>query len=274
MEEILNEILDDLLDLEADIPNDIRTGYPESIRSANVRSIHERTNDIVTRLTELIKDIVQNNRGLSEGLNNPNVDSPSDPVLRDVYIQRNNKGVILEYWVYTGKPSPFSWIPIKNWEADVAEKYYGDIANPNTESIPLPPGPILLNPFKIGDLYIQTSTGDESGNVQSVWLFLKLHSGNQWLRLEKSESSAVLFSNQNLTAAQIRQVKLNLGWIEINGNLFELKKNPSNDLSSKVPQLGDLAINGWIDANKFGKLLIYKSGNPTLITSWEIAEEY
>ena len=58
--------------------------------------------------------------------------------------------------------------------------------------------------------------------------------------------------------------------ITINGNQFTYKPIMGNDGTSF--QSGDLALNGWISQNEFGKVLSYNSGDGTLITSWNIIE--
>lgn len=267
MEEILDEILEDLAVLETDIPDDIKSNIPRNVKSANVRSIHERTNDIITRLAQVAKSLSEGDRGIHEGEDDPNENPPSDPKMNDVYLQRNDKGVILEYFIYTMKPAP-SWVPIKFWET--SKKYYADIPNPNLQVIPNPDPEAQLNPYKIGDFYVQTSTGTSSGNVQSVWMYLGYHTGEEWINLAGSGSS-ILYTAQTLSATQKRQVLKNLGWIEIGGNLFEYKKRPDNPGLSV--QAGDIAVNGWISSTRFGKLLVFSSGEHDQIGSWNVLDE-
>lgn len=61
-----------------------------------------------------------------------------------------------------------------------------------------------------------------------------------------------------------------INYIQIEGNSFEYKPITSNDGSDF--EIGDLALNGWINENEFGKILAYTGGNPELFESWEVIE--
>lgn len=59
--------------------------------------------------------------------------------------------------------------------------------------------------------------------------------------------------------------------VKIEGNRFDYRPNTGNDGSSF--QQGDLALNGWISQNEFGKLLSYSgSGDASLFKNWDIIE--
>lgn len=57
---------------------------------------------------------------------------------------------------------------------------------------------------------------------------------------------------------------------EIQGSTFEYRPILGNDGTSF--QIGDLALNGWLAQNRFGKILSYNGGDATLFTGWDIVE--
>lgn len=136
---------------------------------------------------------------------------------------------------------------------DAINKFTGG-ADPNVE----PPNG---GDFDTGDIYIQTT---ETGAI-AYWIYTGIEPSIGWLNLTANLSS-VLYTSQSLSLAQKKQALKNLGWIEIGGNLFEYKRNPNNNTVGFIA--GDIAVNGFIDANTFGRLLVYVSGTPTNINSW------
>ena|SRR5690606_12792579 len=58
--------------------------------------------------------------------------------------------------------------------------------------------------------------------------------------------------------------------ISIEGNLFWYHPIIGNDGSGF--EVGDLAINGWISQNVWGKVLSYNGGDPSLFSGWDIIE--
>ncbi len=58
--------------------------------------------------------------------------------------------------------------------------------------------------------------------------------------------------------------------ILINGNPFTYKKHPLNNTGNILE--GDLALNGWINNSRFGKILSYVSGDPLISNSWREIE--
>ena len=58
--------------------------------------------------------------------------------------------------------------------------------------------------------------------------------------------------------------------ISIEGNLFWYHPIMGND--GETFEVGDLAINGWISQNEWGKVLSYNGGDPTLFSGWNIIE--
>lgn len=58
--------------------------------------------------------------------------------------------------------------------------------------------------------------------------------------------------------------------ISIEGNLFWYHPIMGNDGDGF--EVGDLAINGWISQNKWGKVLSYNGGDPTLFSGWDEIE--
>lgn len=58
--------------------------------------------------------------------------------------------------------------------------------------------------------------------------------------------------------------------ISIEGNLFWYHPIMGNDGESF--EVGDMAINGWISQNKWGKILSYNGGDPTLFSGWDEIE--
>ena len=60
--------------------------------------------------------------------------------------------------------------------------------------------------------------------------------------------------------------------IKIENNEFTFKKWIGNTEKDEV-QSGDIAMDGWISPNEFGRLLVRKpNGNPNLFSGWKIIE--
>lgn len=91
-----------------------------------------------------------------------------------------------------------------------------------------------------------------------------------------SENNYILTPNENykFTFWRLKYTESSLEsnlFIEIEGNRFDYRPNTGNDGSSF--QAGDIALNGWISQNEFGKLLSYSgSGDASLFKNWDIIE--
>lgn len=132
-------------------------------------------------------------------------------------------------------------------------------ADPNDVSPPI---------YSIGTLYVrQDNVGGNIVNTE-MWIFTGVEDVG-WANLTQT-FSAVLFTPQTLSLSEKTQALKNLGYIEIEGNLFEYKRNPNNNTIGIVA--GDIALNGWITATNFGRLLIYVSGSPTSVASWNVVD--
>lgn len=79
-------------------------------------------------------------------------------------------------------------------------------------------------------------------------------------------------------AGETKKVKIS-NWVQSNAAeyiLIEGNRFRYEPIIGGTPgnfQLGDLALNGWISQNKWGKILSYSGGNPALFTSWDVLEE-
>lgn len=79
-------------------------------------------------------------------------------------------------------------------------------------------------------------------------------------------NSAVTETFKNLNTQASEAAKR----IKINGNWFFYHKKPGG--LPDTFQVGDLAADGWVDENCFGKLLEYQGGDPLELGSWKIIE--
>lgn len=136
-------------------------------------------------------------------------------------------------------------------------EHYNGGADPNVE----PPNG---GDFNVLDFYTQTGVG----GAEALWIYTGVPSIG-WLNLTGNLNS-VLYTAQNLTIPQKKQALLNLGYIEINENIFEYRRNPANATVGIIP--GEIALNGWVTPTQFGKLLIYVGGTVTNSSSWNIVD--
>lgn len=175
------QIQQELEAIEADIPQFIKTGIPKNVKSDKHRSLEERANIADQDLLEHIIAFYDNMGMVMYSPGDPNENPPTEDYdIGQLYVQTNQStGDLMNLFIYTGLDS-LGWWKFQNFEADTATKYYGTIESPNEEPIPNLPS---VNPFKIGDFYIRTSTGTADGNVLDVWLFLGLATGDQWINL-------------------------------------------------------------------------------------------
>lgn len=120
--------------------------------------------------------------------------------------------------------------------------------------------------FNVLDFYTKTGVS----GAESLWIYTGIEPSIGWLNLTGS-LSAVMFTVQSLTEAQKKQALKNLGYIEIGGQLFEYRKKMGS--VSVGIAAGDIALNGWISPTRFGELLVYVSGSPTLLASWDVVNE-
>lgn len=260
---LIDEIREDLQAIQTDIPAQIQTGIPQNVKSQNIRSIHSRSTQSALDILDLI-EAIENSNNVLYGTDDPNEVPPLEdfgPGYFYVQMFLNEFSYYpVAFFIYN-PVAEIQWWKIQN--IDGFTRLYGTDVNPNLV--------LQLNVGrKVGDLYIQTTTGDVEGERLAVWFFVGLQSGVKWIDIS-SNSSAVLYTVQTLTGAQQRQALKNLGYIQINGNLFEYRKRPSNP--GFVIVAGDVALNGWITDSRFGKILTYRSGDPTEIASWDVLEE-
>lgn len=125
--------------------------------------------------------------------------------------------------------------------------------------------PPVINEY--GAIYIQQEVAGMSVVDVGYWVYSNVQNVG-WINITSLNS--VLYTPQNLSLAQKKQALLNLGWIEINGNIFEYRRNPSN--MGFAITAGEIAVNGWVSPTRFGKLLIYVSGDPSNSASWNIVD--
>lgn len=69
---------------------------------------------------------------------------------------------------------------------------------------------------------------------------------------------------------RVQGAGISTNYIKIEGNVFEYRPIIGNNGSSFV--IGDLALNGWISQNSFGKILSYNGGNAALFSGWDVIE--
>lgn len=190
----ITEIRDILNAVGTDIPNFIKTGIPENVKSQNVRSIHSRSNNAEKLMLDLIESLLEGNN-LLQGEDDPNVNMPSDYFAPGYFYLRWETTLFsripIEFYVYTGVPE-MGWFKFLT-AGQLPQKYFGTIENPNTEPIP------TLEPvvFEIGDLYVQTDDGTKDGAVKAVWFYSKLSIGDQWVKLAPSSGSGEGFMTLN-----------------------------------------------------------------------------
>lgn len=99
--------------------------------------------------------------------------------------------------------------------------------------------------FQAPDIYKRVVAGD----VLGVWMY----NGTSWISIIPTENPP----EKHVT---------------IGGNLFEWRQHPNN-AGNDDPDNGDVALNGWIDENTWGKLLSFQGGDWTDINNWEILEQ-
>lgn len=183
----ITEIRDILNAVGTDIPNFIKTGIPENVKSQNVRSIHSRSNNAEKLMLDLIESLLEGNN-LLQGEDDPNVNMPSDYFAPGYFYLRWKTTLVsripIEFYVYTGVPE-IGWFKFLT-AGQLPQKYFGTIENPNTEPIP------TLEPvvFAIGDLYVRTDDGTKDGAVEAVWFYSKSSIGDQWVKLAPSSSDS------------------------------------------------------------------------------------
>lgn len=181
----IDDIRELLQILQTDIPDFIKTGIPENIKSQNVRSLHARDNEASRRMLSLIQTLSEGDR-LLQGEDDPNVNMPSDYFAPGYAYLRweitEYSRIPIEFYLYTGVPE-LGWFRFLT-AGQLAQKYYATIADPNAEPIPTFE-PVV---FSIGDFYVKTSDGTKTGDVDAVWMFTKMSVGNQWVKLAPSSS--------------------------------------------------------------------------------------
>ncbi len=175
----INEIRKNLQGIEEDIPNYIKTGIPENVKSDNLRSIEQRNNTGVQDILEHI-EALQSRGVLQVGFSNPNLEPPIEYYVGMLYLEKDevtheNIGM----YIYTGV-NGLGWWKFQSF--DTIAHYYGIISDPNSTT---PRGE-----FRPGDYYIETSDGTKDGDFLSIWLFTNLVSGPQFINPYGSQGPA------------------------------------------------------------------------------------
>src|SRR5690606_32316467 len=167
---LIDEIRADLEDVACDIPAQIQTGIPQNVKSQNIRSIHSRSTQSALDILDLIEQM-ENSDNVIYGFDNPNeVPPPEDFGPGYFYVQMFSNEFSqypIAYFLYN-PVADIQWWKIQNTEGIV--RIYGSDSNPN--SVPS----INTADRKVGDFYIETTTGDSEGQRLSVWIFIGLQS--------------------------------------------------------------------------------------------------
>lgn len=186
----IHQIKTELEAIEADIPQFIKTGIPKNIKSDKHRSLETRANEADQDILDHI-ELLQDNMGMViSGFGDPNeYPPPEDYAIGQLYMRQNQStNENLDLWIFTGV-NGIGWWKYQDFNSGVAKRYYATIENPNEEPIPTNDPSPQGNQYKIGDFYVETTTGTSAGNVLSVWMFLKLQTGDQWINLSGGSGS-------------------------------------------------------------------------------------
>lgn len=99
--------------------------------------------------------------------------------------------------------------------------------------------------YEAPDFYVRV----QGGNTSAVYIY----NGTDWIQFIQVENPPEKH-------------------IYINGNLFELRKMPTNG-DPDNPEPGDVALNGWLNQDTFAKVLSFNGGDPTDLGNWEVLEQ-
>ena len=192
----INDIQEELNSLASDIPLFIQTGIPKNVKSERHRSLEERTQSLLQDLLDHISDFHETGLNVIIGYDNPNETSPGQPYgIGQFFLQKDfDTKANIALWIFTGVNS-IGWWQLQNFEAETAKKFYGTVPSPNSELIE-------FEDVKIGDYYVQTDTGDSSGSVLSVWIYLQFAVGNQWVNFVETGNYAELDETGHLKKSQ------------------------------------------------------------------------
>lgn len=159
-----SEIKLQLETLEANIPQIFRTGIPENIKSDKVRALELQTNEAIQDILDLVSEGLDAQGAVIIGFSDPNQEPPIEDYGPGQLYQRVDPTTYEKFslWIYTGVGQE-AWINL-NKKSSSTQIVYGTAPDPNLE-------PTSFTTFKIGDYYVQTSSGTSSGEVLSVWLF-------------------------------------------------------------------------------------------------------
>lgn len=180
-----HEILQDLENMQAEIPQIIKTGVPKNVKSDKIRSLELRSNQAVQDILALLVADQEGESFLIKGFTDPNVEPPEVDYGPGQLYQIVNPTTyeVLSFWIYTGV-NGIGW-----WE------FKKDVPPKKVFSVKADPNEAIISGAEIGDFYVQTSTGDADGDVESVWMFLELASGSQWIRLSDYTEGVVAFTD-------------------------------------------------------------------------------
>lgn len=184
----IDQIIEELQQIGIDIPEYIQSGKPENVKAANHRSLETRMNNAILDLVEHIKNL-DGDRNVIVGEDDPNTTPPVGAIVGSLYLQKNAAGDNLALYINTGT-TEVGWFLFREYTEE--SKIYGDVPNPNFDSIP----------GKVGDLYIQTNDGTSTGDILSVWMYIGLAIGDLWFNIS-APSGSFNISTKTLTDSQV-----------------------------------------------------------------------
>lgn len=177
-----------LTGIGTDIPAFIKTGIPENVRSQNVRALHQRNNEAVDLILDVLEDMADADKIL-HGTDNPNVNPPAEAYTAGYFFVRwaftSVSHTPIEFYIYTGVPA-LGWFELKTSET-VSYKY--------GSSAPAPADAVNM---KVGDYYVQTDDGTAEGAVQSVFLYTEATSGSMFFELKKATTEGDYISTPDI----------------------------------------------------------------------------
>lgn len=227
----IEEIQDLLIELSEDIPQFLQTGIPENISSGNLRSIETRTILVITYILEHIEQLTDSGN-LLVGEDNPNETPPPKYKIGQFYLQKTagKLGVNSDLYVFTGVAA-LGWWKFQDITGDVM---YGSVS-PTLN-------PALGANSKIGDLYVKTNTGNASGQIENVWMYINIHDGLKWLSLGDSSN----YQNGTLTLLKAGQNESFRVW---SAKILSDWLNEKLDASFIFPK--ELVLSGSLEAKNF-----------------------
>ena len=201
----IEQILIELQGIEADIPQFIKTGIPENVKSDNIRSLELRNNQSIQDILEHIEDFAETGTVLV-GVQDPNVTPPPNYSIGSLYLQKTMPGSVnTALFIYTGIDG-VGWQNLISNQNQGPSFFYGVNPDPNN---------ILFQNIKIGDYYVQTSDGTADGDVLSFWIFTSLLTGDVFKNLSTNYDDRAKTDASNLSQQNVEDWKeaLNLSGI-------------------------------------------------------------